>query len=117
MGDIPILVIEDDKEHQMLFLMQLTRAGFADVTIVGSASEGLDACHERPRDVLIVDSGVVPDQRDRWLSELKQSCAEARVIVYSSGVQKEVWADAHFLKGSDTESLLAEIRKGLKSEA
>jgi hypothetical protein len=61
--EISILLIEENEDHQVVMFTHLTRAGFSDVKIVRSPNDGLEACRQRPRHVVIVDSGVVGDAR------------------------------------------------------
>lgn len=105
-----VLVIEDDSDHQYLILRALNRAGIGDVKIVTSLDAGIAACHERPRDVLIVDSGAVGEKREGAINRLRADCPVARIIGYSAGVQKVAWADAHFTKGEPIHELIDEVR-------
>ena len=110
--DTPILVIEDDLDQRFLVSTQLSRADFADVTVVATLEEGYAALEERPRDVVVIDSSVVRDDRRGALSRFKAVCSGARVIAYSAIGPDEIWADAHFVKGEDTQAFFNEIAKG-----
>ena len=110
--DPAILVIEDDPDHQFLLFTQLTRSGFHDVKVVGSLEEGFSACDQRPRDVVVVDSGLAGEDRITAVSRFRADCPGARIIAHSAGQTRDPWADAHFLKGEDVEGLLEEIAKG-----
>ncbi len=106
-----ILVIEDEKDHQFLILRRLTRRGYSDVEIVASLADGVRACEEKRRDVLIVDSGVVGENRDEAARRLREICPGARLIGYSAGPNKHPWADAHIAKGDSFDEVLAEIAR------
>ena len=106
-----MLIIEDNPDHQALALMHLNADGIQDVEIVESIEAGLDACGERARHVIVVDSGVVSAEGQKAIGRLRECSPRARIIGYSAGARTEDWADAHFLKG-DFDELLAEIRKG-----
>ena len=108
---IPVLIIEDNPDHQALVFTHLARNGFDDLKIVDSISAGFDACQERPRHVIVIDSGVVSEEGKAAIGGLRQCSPGARIIGYSAGARSEDWADAHFLKG-DFEELIAEIGKG-----
>lgn len=109
--DIPVLIIEDNPDHQALAQMHLNADGIHDVEIVGSIQAGLHACGERARQVIVVDSGVVSAEGRKAIGRLRECSPGARIIGYSAGARAEDWADAHFIKG-DFEDLLSEIRKG-----
>jgi len=104
--DEPVLVIEDEEDHQFLIFTRLTRAGYTDVKIVASLDEGVRACEERARAVLIVDSGVIGENRDEAVRRLREVCPNARLVGYSAGANKHQWADAHVAKGASFEELL-----------
>ena len=110
--DLAILVIEDDPDHQFLLFTQLTRRGFDDVKVVDSLEQGFGECGQRPRDVVVVDSGLAGEDRATAITRFRADCPGARVIAYSAGHTLDPWADAHFLKGEDVDGLLEEIAKG-----
>lgn len=105
-----VLVIEDEHDHQYIILSRLMRAGYSDVKVVTSLEEGVSACTERPRDILVIDSGVVGENIEDAVTQLRDSCPKARLIGYSAGAQKEKWADAHVAKGDPFDVLLAAMR-------
>ena len=108
--DRNILIIEDDEDHQFIVMARLMGAGFSDVKVVSSLEEGIQACSQRPRDVLIVDSGVIGENKEEAVKRLRECCPDARMIGYSAGADKGGWADVHVAKGSPFDEFLAAIR-------
>lgn len=104
-----LLVIEDEQDHQWIIMARLMKAGYSDVKIVPSLEEGIQACEDRPREVLIVDSGVIGENLEEAVARLRESCPNARMIGYSAGPQKVEWADAHIAKGAPFQELLDAI--------
>jgi DNA-binding NtrC family response regulator len=104
-----LLVIEDERDHQWIIMARLMKAGYSDVKIVTSLEEGIQACKERPRDVLVVDSGVIGENLTEAVSRLRESCPNTRMVGYSAGAQKVKWADAHIAKSAPFQDLLDAI--------
>lgn len=109
---ISLLLVEDDPSHQQLMSLHLTRNGIQDVEVVASLQEAVEACAQRSRDVMVIDSGVLGEDRLAELERLRECAPDARLIGYSAGAREEDWADVHFMKGEDIEGLIEEIRKG-----
>ena len=107
----PVLVIEDNLDHQFLLFSALRNRGLKDIEMVASLAEGLAACDERSRGVLIVDSGVVGENKDEAVKQFREKCPDAHIIGYSAGPHKTQWADAHFMKGDHTEVLIEDVAR------
>ena len=110
--DIPVLIIEDDPDHQFLALRQLATNGLTDVKIVESVEAAIEACAERPRDVMVMDSGAVGEDLFDAVARLRRCAPKARIVGYSGDTRTGEWADAHFVKDQPFDDLVVEIRKG-----
>src|SRR5687768_5606618 len=102
----PILLIDDNPDHQFLTFAQLQRSGFDDIRTASNLEEASSACADRAFQVAIVDSSVFGDDLAGAVAILRKECPGARLIGYSSGPTRTLWADAHLVKGESAAELL-----------
>ena len=66
-----VVLAEDDPDIQLVARLALKRAGFT-VRVVGNGQEALDAIHQEPPDVVLLD-WMMPELEDRKSTRLNSS--------------------------------------------
>ena len=112
-----ILVVEDDKYHQLLLQEELTEDGY-DVILARSGEEALDMIPENDVDLVVLDIAMPGMDGVEALGRILSEDNQLPVILHTAyATYKDnfmTWsADAYVVKSSDRSELKDEIRRVL----
>ena len=79
-----ILIIDDEADVRDALELVLTRAGF-DVHAVGNGNEAIEACNDRPPDIVITDMIMPKLDGAQLIRKIKSEHPSTRVIAISGG--------------------------------
>ena len=113
-----ILLVEDDRNQQLLFGEELREEGF-DVLVVGTAEEAIQAVKKSPPDLVVLDVAMPGMDGIEALGRILAEDHRLPVILHTAySTYKDnfmAWsADGYVVKSSDLAELKAEIRRVLQ---
>ncbi|MBM4037024.1 MAG: response regulator [Planctomycetes bacterium] len=116
-----ILLVEDDKNQQILFAEELRLDGHQ-VAVVGSGPEAIQAVQSQPPDLVVLDVAMPQMDGIEALGRILAENSRIPVILHTAyGTYREsfmAWAaDAYVIKSSDQSELRAEVRRVLANRA